>query len=179
MAGRHRSLDARERSLVPLRERAGDRGMADGIAYGPAPAKVHVDFPDRATPLFSVVREEGESREMSSGVRAPAFDAADTSMCWMRRAASDRLRWRGRFIRQFGKRGGGHGELQAPLGLAATRHGSIVVSVVGNRAWIIFTLLGEHVRNDRFDGPASAFRAPCMPTLAGSGPGYRTCYAAH
>jgi hypothetical protein len=110
-------------------------------------------LPDRATPVFSVGREEGESWEMFSGVRALAFDAADN--LYVLDTQSQRVvvfDGRGRFLRQFGKRGGGPGELQVPLGIAATRDGNIVVSDVGNRAWIIFTPMGKHVRNVPFEG---------------------------
>jgi hypothetical protein len=57
----------------------------------------------------------------------------------------------GRYLRQFGKKGGGPGEFQAPLGIGIDAAGNVVVSDVGNRAFIVFTPAGEYVRNVTFD----------------------------
>jgi hypothetical protein len=54
---------------------------------------------------------------------------------------------RGRFVRRFGKRGGGPVELQAPLHIGIGRDGHVVVNDPGNCAFVVFTTAGEHVRN--------------------------------
>jgi hypothetical protein len=57
----------------------------------------------------------------------------------------------------MGAAGGAPGELQVPLGLAATCDGGIVVSDVGNRAWINFTPTGGHIRNVPVEGAGFGF----------------------
>jgi hypothetical protein len=108
---------------------------------------------DRPTDVFSVGTVEGEDWEMFSDVRSIAFDRADNM--YLLDGQSTRVvvfDARGRFVRQFGTRGGGPGELQTPLALEVTSDGNLVVSDIGNRAFVVFRPDGEHVRNIPFDG---------------------------
>lgn len=106
---------------------------------------------DRPAPVYTVGTEEGASWEMFAGVRAVAFDAADN--LYILDGQNHRvvvLDARGRFVRQFGKRGGGPGELQLPLGMVLGSDGSVVVSDIGNRAFIVFSAAGDYLRNVPF-----------------------------
>ncbi|MEX2282609.1 MAG: 6-bladed beta-propeller [Gemmatimonadota bacterium] len=57
---------------------------------------------------------------------------------------------RGRFVRQFGRRGGGPGEFQTPREVFVSGNGEIVVSDAGNSAFVVFGPNGDHRRNIRF-----------------------------
>ena len=106
---------------------------------------------ERPTNVFAIGAEEGESWEMFSGIRALAFDKADNLYILdgqnFRVVVFDA---RGKFLRQFGKKGGGPGELQAPIGLAILSDGTIAISDLANRGYIIYKPTGEYVRNVTF-----------------------------
>ena len=106
---------------------------------------------DRPTTVFTIGAEEGESWEMFSGIRALAFDRADNLYVLdgqnFRVLVFDA---RGRFVRQFGKKGGGPGELQAPLALAVLADGNIAVTDLANRGYVIYKPDGTYVRNVTF-----------------------------
>lgn len=132
--------------------------LALAVLAAPAAAQQAVPLPakdrmltDRPATVFTIGAEEGESWEMFSGIRALAFDRADNLYVLdgqnFRVLVFDA---RGRFVRQFGKKGGGPGELQAPLGLAVTSDGNIAVSDLANRGYVIYTPTGEYVRNVTF-----------------------------
>jgi hypothetical protein len=107
---------------------------------------------DRPADVFAVGTVEGEDWEMFSGIRSVAFDAADN--LYVLDGQNNRVvvfDARGRFMRQFGKQGGGPGEFQAPLAMDIAADGSIVVSDLGNRAFVVFTADGEYIRNVPFD----------------------------
>jgi hypothetical protein len=98
--------------------------------------------------VFTVGRAEGESWEMFSGISGMAFDDTDNLY------VLDRENFRvvvfdasGRFVRQFGRRGAGPGEFQLTFHIAIDADGHVVVSDIGNRAYILFTADGRHVRN--------------------------------
>jgi hypothetical protein len=106
---------------------------------------------ERPAHVFTAGRAEGESWEMFAGVRGVAFDAADN--LYVLDGQAHRVivfDGRGRFVREFGRRGGGPGELQGPISISVTSDGNVVVSDLGNRAWIVFRPTGEHVRNVSF-----------------------------
>ena len=107
---------------------------------------------ERPADVFTVGTVEGESWEMFSGIRSVVFDAADNM--YVLDGQNSRIivfDAGGRFVRQFGKKGGGPGELQAPLAMDLASDGSVVVSDVGNRSFVVFTSGGEYVRNVPFD----------------------------
>jgi hypothetical protein len=107
---------------------------------------------EKPTSVFSVGTVEGRDWEMFSQVRGIAFDGQDNVYLLdgqnLRVIVFDA---RGRYLRQFGRKGGGPGEFQAPLGIGIAADGNVVVSDLGNRAFIIFTPAGEYVRNVTFD----------------------------
>ncbi|HSK18146.1 MAG TPA: 6-bladed beta-propeller [Longimicrobiales bacterium] len=124
----------------------------------PATAQQTVKLPsrdnvlrDRPMDVFSVGTVEGKDWEMFSGVRSVAFDRADNM--YLLDAQNTRVvvfDARGGFVRQFGKKGGGPGELQAPLAMDITSDGRVVVSDLGNRAFVVFERDGTYVRNVPF-----------------------------
>jgi hypothetical protein len=128
-----------------------------GLALGgvPLPAQQSVKLPARDRPLterpatlFTVGAEEGESWELFSGIRGAAFDRADN--LYVLDSQNSRVvvfDARGRFVRQFGRRGGGPGELQSPMHIAVTAADEVVVNDLGNRAFVVYSPAGEHVRN--------------------------------
>lgn len=138
----------------------------------PLAAQQVIKLPARDRPLteqpatvFTVGAEEGESWEMFSGIRSVAFDRADN--LYVMDGQNTRVLVfdaGGRFIREFGRRGSGPGELQAPMHLTVSSDGNIVVSDLANRAFIVFTPAGEHVMNIPFavetGFPTSLFTHP-------------------
>lgn len=105
-----------------------------GAAAG-AQAQTVVRLPERdrplqgrPTPVFSIGTDEGQSWEMFSNVSQVMFDAAD-NLYVLDRSNSRVLKFdrNGRFVRQFGARGDGPGEFQAPRGIALTGDGSLAV----------------------------------------------------
>jgi hypothetical protein len=107
---------------------------------------------DQPANVFAVGTVEGEDWEMFSGIRSVAFDATDN--LYLLDGQNHRVvvfDANGRFVRQFGKQGGGPGEFQAPLAMDVASNGNIVVSDLGNRAFVVFTGDGEYVRNIPFD----------------------------
>lgn len=133
--------------------------VAAAVAATPAAAQQTVKLAardnmlgERPTDVFTVGTVEGESWEMFSGIRSVAFDAADNM--YLLDGQNSRIvvfDAAGRFVREFGKKGGGPGELQAPLAMDVASDGSVVVSDVGNRSFVVFTRDGEYVRNIPFD----------------------------
>lgn len=103
---------------------------------------------DAPVEVYAVGRAEGRDWEMLSGVRGMAFDASDN--LYVLDGQNHRVLVfdaSGAFVRQFGRRGGGPGEFQAPLHIAVGRDGNVVVSDLGNRAFVVYTPAGQHVRN--------------------------------
>ncbi|HEX6134556.1 MAG TPA: 6-bladed beta-propeller [Longimicrobiales bacterium] len=134
-------------------------GLAIALATAsPAAAQQTVRLPakdavltDRPTDVYTVGTVEGRDWEMFSDIRALGFDRNDN--LYVLDGQNFRvvvLDARGRFVRQFGKQGGGPGELQAPLSLDVAPDGTVVVSDIGNRAFILFTPAGEYIRNVPF-----------------------------
>jgi hypothetical protein len=127
-------------------------------AAAPAAAQQTVRLPardvalqERPATVFTVGTEEGRDWEMFSGIRTVAFDRSDNLFVLdgqnYRVVVFDA---RGRYVRHFGKRGGGPGELQAPLALILDADGNVVVNDIANRAFVVFKPTGEHVRNVPF-----------------------------
>jgi hypothetical protein len=114
------------------------------------PAKDNV-LKERPADVFTVGTVEGRDWEMFSGIRAVAFDGADNM--YLLDGQNTRIvvfDANGRFVRQFGRKGGGPGELETPLSMGLTADGSLVVSDLGNRSFVVFTTEGEYVRNVPF-----------------------------
>ena len=143
--------------------------MLLGLSTG-ADAQQTVQLPARDKPLtdkpvtqFSIGAEDGEEWELLSGVRQVAFDAKDNLY------VLDGNNYRvlvfdpnGKFVRKIGKQGGGPGELLAPVGMAITTAGQLVVADLGRRAYSIFKTDGTYVKNVLFEEGQ-------MPALGTSG----------
>lgn len=129
-------------------------------AASPAPAQQVVRMPAADAPLrgtmqtvFSVGAAEGREWEVFGAVGDVAFDAAENLY------VLDRPNKRvvvfdsaGRFVRSFGKRGGGPGEFALPQQMTITAAGEVAVSDIGHRALILFGPDGQHRRNIPFAG---------------------------
>jgi hypothetical protein len=102
-------------------------------------------------PLFAVGREEGADWEMFSNQLSLVFDADDNLYVLdeqnHRVVTFDRT---GRYVRQFGRRGGGPGELLSPAGLVISSAGEVVIPDLAARAYIVFAADGSYLRNVPF-----------------------------
>lgn len=154
----------------------------------PAAGQQRVEIPardrmlnERPADIFTVGTIEGADWEMFSGIRSVAFDRSDNLYILdgqnVRVLVFDAA---GRFVRQFGTRGGGPGEFQAPMSMTVLPNDEIVVNDVGNRAYIVFNTGGEFLRSVAHDmsvglplGAVSshplgiAARANPMPSMGG------------
>jgi hypothetical protein len=104
-----------------------------------------------ARPLFTVGVMDGAEHEMFGRISAVAFDAAGS--LYVLDAGNHRVVVfgpDGRFLRMFGRRGGGPGELQGPMALAVAGD-EVTVLDMGNNAAIVFHRDGRHLRNLPFD----------------------------
>jgi hypothetical protein len=129
--------------------------LSSALLALPAAAQQQVAMPardraltDQPAPVFTVGAAEGENWEMFSGILATAFDAAENLYVLdSQNARVVVFDASGRFVRQFGRRGGGPGELMVPIALTIAADGNVVLNDVGNRALIVFRPNGEHLRN--------------------------------
>jgi hypothetical protein len=100
----------------------------------------------RPAPAFTV-----DAGEMQVG--AVAFDAADNLYVLDRAGPRVRVFDRaGRPVRQWGRRGTAGGDLLAPVRLAVTTDGMVVVSDAGRRAFVVYRADGTFVRALPFTG---------------------------
>ena len=120
-------------------------GVLAAAAGAQAQAAVRLPAADRAlaapaAPLFAVGRAEGSDHEIFGRVAHVAFDRADNLYVLDqgrgRIVVFDR---QGRFVRQFGRRGRGPGELMAPMRLAIASDGSVVVSDPARGGYLLFS----------------------------------------
>ena len=92
-----------------------------------------------AQEVFTVGSIVGEDWEAFSRVGAVAFDGAgnlyilDADVGRVVKVGPD-----GRFLAQLGRKGGGPGEFQMPVGLAVTRQGEVAVFDAGTRGFTLF-----------------------------------------
>lgn len=115
---------------------------------------------------FSIGAEDGEDWELLSRVSQVAFDAADN--LYVLDAGNNRVLVfgaNGKFVRKFGKKGGGPGELMAPVGLAVTRDGFVAVTDLGRPGVSLFKKDGAFVKNLML-GDSAGFPSPLNGTLA-------------
>ena len=144
--------------MVEMRTRRALPVLLALAAAAPVTAQQTVRLPardvalqERPATVFTVGTEEGRDWEMFSGIRTVAFDRSDNLYVLdgqnYRVVVFDA---RGRYVRHFGKRGGGPGELQAPLSMVINTDGNVVVNDIANRAFVVFKPTGEHVKNIPF-----------------------------
>ena len=119
-------------------------------------ARQRVDLPARdrtlegePTRAWAVGTDEGESWEMFANVSQLVFDRND-NLYVLDQGNSRVLVFdaRGRFLRQFGKQGGGPGEFQFPGSISIDADGSIVVFDMARRGYSVFDADGtyrEHI----------------------------------
>jgi hypothetical protein len=101
-----------------------------------------------APEVYTVGDDESREEEQFARIVATAFDAEDNLYVLDgdngRVIVFDRT---GRFVRQFGRKGEGPGELRFPFTMTITRDGHVVVLDPGNRALVVYDREGEYVRN--------------------------------
>jgi len=128
------------------------------LAAAPAVAlaQQRVDLPARDRALedepvreWAVGTDEGESWEMFASLSQLVFDGGD-NLYVLDQGNSRVLVFdaRGRFLRQFGKQGGGPGEFQFPGSISIDADGSIVVFDMARRGYSVFDADGtyrEHI----------------------------------
>jgi hypothetical protein len=128
--------------------------VAGVVALFGKSAAQNVDLPardgmlnSRPAPVWAVGADEGESWELLSGVRSLAFDDRDN--LYVLDQGNHRILVfdaSGRFVRQFGKQGGGPGEFQFPMGMVRLADGSIAVLDAGRRGYSVFDAAGVYER---------------------------------
>ncbi len=145
--------------------------LAAGLLAAPtAHAQQTVRLPEedralalRATPVYAIGSAEGREWEMFSRVDQVAFDRADNLYVLdsgaSRVVVFDRA---GKFVRQFGKKGGGPGEFQAPFGMTVLADGSVAVADLAARSYSLFGADGRYQRS-------TAFLDDYMPMALGGG----------
>lgn len=133
--------------------------LAAGLLASPAVhAQQTVRLPEqdrplalRATPVYAIGTAEGREWEMFSRVEQVAFDRGDNLYVLdggaNRVVVFDRA---GKFVRQFGKKGGGPGEFQAPVGMAVQSDGTVAVADLAARSYSLFAPDGRYLRSVPF-----------------------------
>jgi hypothetical protein len=97
---------------------------------------------------FSIGSEDGEDWELLSRVSQVAFDKEEN--LYVLDGGNNRVlifNPQGKYVRKFGKKGGGPGELMAPVGLALTAAGEIAVTDLGRPAVSLFKKDGTFIKN--------------------------------
>lgn len=135
--------------------------MVAGLLVGgaaPAEAQQAVTLPARDRPLELPVRPaytvgvaEGADHEMFAQVAGAAFDA-DGNLFVLDRGNHRVVVFgpSGAFVRTFGRRGGGPGELQAPMRIVVSGD-EVVIHDLAHNAAVIYSRDGTHLRNVLFD----------------------------
>ena len=97
---------------------------------------------------FSIGAEDGEDWELLSRVTQVAFDREEN--LYVLDGGNNRVlvfNPQGKFVRKFGKKGGGPGELMAPVGVTITPEGQVAVSDLGRGAISLFKKDGTFLKN--------------------------------
>ena len=97
---------------------------------------------------FSIGSEDGEDWELLSRVSQVAFDKEEN--LYVLDGGNNRVlifNPQGKYVRKFGKKGGGPGELMAPVGIAVTAAGEIAVTDLGRPAVSLFKKDGTFIKN--------------------------------
>jgi hypothetical protein len=145
-------------SMNPVR-----RAVLAALVTSSGPLSTHaqqvVRLPEQDRPLagrveavFSVGAVEGRSWEMLDNAEQAVFDRADNLYVLDRGNARvlvfDRA---GRFVRQLGKKGGGPGELEVPVGVAVLADGNVAVLDIAHRNVSLFGADGRFARTVPWD----------------------------
>jgi hypothetical protein len=97
---------------------------------------------------FSIGAEDGEDWELLSRVSQVAFDKEEN--LYVLDGGNNRVlvfNPQGKFVRKFGKKGGGPGELMSPVGIAVTTAGEVAVTDLGRPAVSLFKKDGTFIKN--------------------------------
>lgn len=143
-------------------------GYAQQVARIPAGDRVLAGSP---VIQYAIGAEDGEDWELLSRVSGVAFDASDN--LFVLDAGNNRVLVfdaRGKFVRKFGKKGGGPGELMSPVGLVLTRDGYVAVTDLGRPGVSLFKPDGSFVKNLMM-GDSLGFPTPQNGTQAFPGGG--------
>jgi hypothetical protein len=143
------------------------------LLASPAAAQQVTRLPAQDKPLagkpvsqFSIGAEDGEDWELLSRVSQVAFDREEN--LYVLDGGNNRVlvfNPQGKFIRKFGKKGGGPGELMAPVGIAVTTTGEVAVTDLGRPAVSLFKKDGSFIKNLQL-GDEFGFPAPAQGTYA-------------
>ena len=120
----------------------------------------------KPTVQFSIGAEDGEDWELLSRVTQVAFDREEN--LYVLDSGNHRVlvfNPQGKFVRKIGKKGGGPGELMAPVGVAFTTDGYIAVTDLGRPGVSLFRKDGTFVKNLNL-GEESGFPAASQGTYA-------------
>lgn len=105
----------------------------------------------RIQPLFSVGRADGRDWEVFGSIGAVVFDGDENLYVLDRQNARISVfDSAGRYVRTFGRHGGGPGEFGRPLGMAVLPAGQVVVSDVTRSTFGIFGRDGSFQRSEPF-----------------------------
>src|SRR5688500_18644888 len=143
------------------------------LLASPAAAQQVTRLPAQDKPLagkpvtqFSIGAEDGEDWELLSRVSQVAFDREEN--LYVLDGGNHRVlvfNPQGKFIRKFGKKGGGPGELLSPVGIALTIAGEVAVTDLGRPAVSLFKKDGSFIRNLQL-GDDFGFPVPVQGTYA-------------
>ncbi|HKJ00816.1 MAG TPA: 6-bladed beta-propeller [Longimicrobiales bacterium] len=137
--------------------------LAGLVLAGPAAAQQTVDLPaqDKNLPVafddvFRVGSMDGADWETFGEIGGVAFDRQGRLYVFDRQSSrvvvTDAS---GNFVREVGKAGEGPGELRQPMGFAVLRDGSIVISDMAHRAYVVYGPDGTYQRMVSFGGDGS------------------------
>jgi hypothetical protein len=115
---------------------------------------------------FSIGAEDGEDWELLSRVTQVAFDKEEN--LYVLDGGNNRVlvfNPQGKFVRKFGKKGGGPGELMSPVGIAVTTAGEVAVTDLGRPAVSLFKKDGTFIKNLTL-GEDFGFPVPTQGTYA-------------
>lgn len=147
--------------------------LITALLASPASAQQVTKLPAQDKPLagkpvtqFSIGAEDGEDWELLSRVTQAAFDREEN--LYVLDAGNNRVlvfNPQGKFIRKFGKKGGGPGELMSPVGIAVTTAGEVAVTDLGRPAVSLFKKDGTFIKN-LTPGEDFGFPVPTQGTYA-------------
>ena len=118
---------------------------AQQVTRLPAQDKI---LPGKPVTQFSIGAEDGEDWELLSRVTQVAFDKEEN--LYVLDGGNNRVlvfNQQGKFVRKFGKKGGGPGELMSPVGIAVTTTGEVAVTDLGRPAVSLFKKDGTFIKN--------------------------------
>ncbi|HEY0306201.1 MAG TPA: 6-bladed beta-propeller [Longimicrobiales bacterium] len=151
------------KKLILLTALLATPAAAQQVTRLPAQDKV---LPGKPVMQFSIGAEDGEDWELLSRVTQVAFDKEEN--LYVLDGGNNRVlvfNPQGKFVRKFGKKGGGPGELMSPVGIAVTTTGEVAVTDLGRPAVSLFKKDGTFIKNLTL-GEDFGFPVPTQGTYA-------------